>query len=232
MRTPYGEIPEDDIAALDFRLGWYLRYGNLPTATRRDTATAKVDYGFQYERFVGHLFEEHGFAVRYHGIRHGVEDGGIDLIARAPRKIRLIQCKRWRQPVSADVISRLQGAVERFRWEERQGKPAVSRTSICGVLATSGPVEASALALARHLGLYVMASLPYRPYPAIKAQRIIPDAGRFLLPGTAAYDRMVITPAHGDRFFATVREALANAFYYPPYHQDILASIYRKRAKN
>jgi len=80
MLTPYGEIPDDDIQALEFKLRWYLRYGNLPTLSKRETEQARMDYGFQYERYVGHLFEANGYRVEYTGIRKGVEDGGIDLV--------------------------------------------------------------------------------------------------------------------------------------------------------
>ena len=153
MQTPLGEVPDDDVAALEYRLWWYLRYGNQPTGILRETAVAKIDYGAQYERFVGHLFEEKGFRVRYNGLREGMNDGGIDLIARAPRKIRLIQCKRWNRPVDCDTISRLHGGVERFAWNERKDKPAKSRTHILGVLVTSGGVEPEAKELAEHLGI-------------------------------------------------------------------------------
>ena len=229
MHTPYGEIFDDDVITLEYRLNWYLRYGNQPTCKRRETDIAKTDYGVQYERYVGHLFEEKGFRVTYNGIRKGKDDGGIDLIARGNRKIRLIQCKRWNMAVNSDVISRLQGGLERFIWNERKGKSEKMQTSIRGVLATSGDVEPDAMALAKHLGIYVMKNLSYRFYPAIKAKEIIPGAGRFLLPFNSEYDRMDFNVGHGDRFFMTIREALSNGFYYPPYHKDILKKIYALR---
>ena len=229
MQTPLGEVPKDDVRALEYRLWWYLRYGNQPTSTLRETAEARIDYGAQYERFVGHLFEVKGFHVKYNGLREGMNDGGIDLIARAPRKIRLIQCKRWNRPVDSDTISRLHGGVERFAWNERKDKPAKSRTHILGVLATSGDVEPEAQALAEHLGMFVMKNLAYQTYPAIKAQEIVDGMGRFLLPFNSGYDRMDFDLSRGGRFFNTVREALANGFFYPPYHQTFLAELYRRR---
>ena len=228
LKTRYGDIPEEDIAALEYKYNWYMRYGNLPTSQRRTAEAAKADYGRQYERYVGYLFEEKGFAVNYNGLSKGLEDGGIDLVARAPRKIRLVQCKRWRMPVNVDVVSRLQGAVGRFIYEERRGKPAATRTSIRGVIATTGGIEAEALELAAHFGIYVMPRLKYAMYPAIKAQRITSDGGRFLLPFTQGYDRMRLNQRAGDCFFASIREALANGFYYPPYHRAILNELRHK----
>ena len=229
MQTPLGEVPEDDVRALEYRLWWYLQYGNQPTSTLRETAEARVDYGAQYERFVGHLFEERGFHVRYNGLREGINDGGIDLIARAPRKIRLIQCKRWNRPVNSDTISRLHGGVERFVWNERKNKPAKSRTHILGVLVTSGDVEPEAQELAEHLGMFVMKNLAFQTYPAVKAQEIVDGMGRFLLPFNSGYDRMAFDISKGGHFFSTVREAFAHGFYFPPFHQKLLAELYRRK---
>ncbi len=226
MNTRYGEISEDDIFALEYKMEWYFKYGNLPTSQKRETEIAKADYGRQYERYVGYLFEEKGFAVKYNGIRNGREDGGIDLVARAPLKIRLIQCKRWHVPVNVDVISRLHGAVERFIYEERKGKSPNMRTSIRGVIATTGAIDDAAHEMARHFGIYVMSGLQFERYPAIKAQRITSDGGRFLLPFTPGYDKMRLDLKSGDCFFSAVRTALFNGFYYPPYHREILKKIY------
>ncbi len=228
MQTLYGEVDEDDIFALQFKLDWYLRYGNLPSCHKRATDVARADYGRQYERYVGYLFESRGFTVSYRGISEEKEDGGIDLVAKAPRKIRLIQCKRWRNAVNVDVISRLQGAVERFIYEERKGKTAEMRTSIRGVIACSGGIAKEAEDMSRHFGIYVMSNLQYQYYPAIKAQRITDDAGRFLLPFSTGYDRMKLNLKRGDRLFYTVREAFSDAFYYPQYNRNILREIYNR----
>ena len=225
MRTEYGEVPEDDIAALEYKLDWYLRYGKLPSLERRSGEEAKRDYGVQYERYIGYMFASHGYSIEHRGLRDGLRDGGIDLVARASRKIRLVQCKRWQKSVDSDVISRLHGAVERFRWEVFGAKLDTCRTDVRGVLMTSGEILPEARVLAKHLGLLVQSRVAYQRYPAVKAQRITADAGRFLLPFTPGYDRMAMRFQNGDRFFWKVREAVAANFFYPQYHQEILRGI-------
>lgn len=225
IKTPYGTIAEDDIRALEYRLDWYFKYANQPYSERRNTDVAKADYGLQYERYVGYLFESHGFSVKYNGACSGLNDGGLDLIARAPRKIRLIQCKRWRHPIGLDAISRLVGATERFIWEERRGKSQNCRISIRGVIATTSTLEKDAEELCKAQGIFVMKQLPFMRYPSIKAQRITDSAGRFLLPFTPRYDRITLNFNHGDCFIDTVREAISKCFFYPQYHVDILRKI-------
>ena len=99
------------------------------------------------------------------------------------------------------------------------------RTSIRGVIATTGEIDEAAKRLASHFGIYVMSNLKYERYPAIKAQKTASDGGRFLLPITPGYDRMRLNLKAGDCFFASVRAAFRNGFYYPPYHRDILKRL-------
>lgn len=53
--------------------------------------------GRDYERYVGYLREREGCAVTYHGIIHGFEDLGRDVLAEKDGTIEVIQCKRWAQ---------------------------------------------------------------------------------------------------------------------------------------
>ena len=115
--------------------------------------------------------------------------------------------------------------MERFIFEERQGKSTLMRTSIRGVLATAGEVEDEAKKLAAHFGIFVMSALKFQRYPAIKAQRITPQGGRFLLPFTPGYDRMTLNLKSGDCFQESIRGAFLNGFCYPPYHRKILKRL-------
>jgi hypothetical protein len=222
MQTPYGEISDDDIYSLEYKLNWYLRYGNLPTATPRDTATARLDYGYQYERYIGYLYESDGYKVEYNGLRKGLDDGGIDLIARKHGQHLLIQCKRWEHAIGIDIISRLHGATARYIWELR--KCSRAHTRITAVLVLSSTADDAAKALAEHLGIVIRENVRYQPYPAIKAKRLSPNIGYFLIPLYKGYDTMTLNPRRGDQYFASVRDALANAFYFRPYHKDLIAA--------
>lgn len=56
---------------------------------------AKVNAGRAFELKVGKVYEERGYEVDYRGVRLGVADGGIDLIAKNSDEVVLIQCKYW-----------------------------------------------------------------------------------------------------------------------------------------
>jgi hypothetical protein len=52
--------------------------------------------GVEYEVFVSECFEKWGYKVKNHGIIHGKNDKGIDLIVMKEKVITLIQCKNWK----------------------------------------------------------------------------------------------------------------------------------------
>ena len=60
-----------------------------------DDSKSKLEIGFEYEMYVGHLYEKRGFSVFYNGILMGSRDRGIDLVCIRGRIVHLVQCKRW-----------------------------------------------------------------------------------------------------------------------------------------
>lgn len=59
-----------------------------------DDSKSKLEIGFEYEMYVGHLYEKRGFSVLYNGILMGSRDRGIDLVCIRGRIVHLVQCKR------------------------------------------------------------------------------------------------------------------------------------------
>jgi len=76
---------------------------------------AKV--GEQFELAIGSWFEQDGWTVSYTGIERGVNDGGIDLIAKRDGMTFLIQCKYWRanRIIYEKHINQFHGAIETYR---------------------------------------------------------------------------------------------------------------------
>ena len=72
--------------------------------------------GKDYERYIGHLYEEQGYLVEYHGIKYGLDDLGIDLICRKNEEVLLIQCKNWSQKknIFENAINQLFGTSIKF----------------------------------------------------------------------------------------------------------------------
>jgi len=54
---------------------------------------SKSGWGYIYERHVGQVLSDDGYAVEYNGLTKGFHDGGVDLIAKKGNQDYLIQCK-------------------------------------------------------------------------------------------------------------------------------------------
>lgn len=74
--------------------------------------------GRLYEIQVGTYYEAEGWMVEFHGIREGLEDGGVDLIARKDGETLLIQCKCWSEKqgklIHSNVVHQLHGARDEY----------------------------------------------------------------------------------------------------------------------
>ncbi len=74
--------------------------------------------GKEYELFVANHFRNLGFKVKEHGLIHGREDSGIDVIAMRDKEITLIQCKNWKEDskykINHEKIKAFIGNTEEF----------------------------------------------------------------------------------------------------------------------
>ena len=76
----------------------------------------KSEVGADYERYIGHIYEEKGYKVIYYGIKKGFKDLGIDLICTKGGKTLLIQCKNWKKgrSIHENAINQLFGTSMKY----------------------------------------------------------------------------------------------------------------------
>ena len=112
------------------------------------------EIGAEYEMFVGHLYENRGFEVIYHGILKGMEDRGIDLICKRGKLIHLVQCKRWSNrnhaTIDENLIRKLAKSARDF--------PINSNAFIQPVFYSTVPFESQAEKVAEDLGIFCRGS--------------------------------------------------------------------------
>ncbi len=53
------------------------------------------EVGRLYERYIGYLYEEEGYEVKYNGANNGVQDMGRDLIVSCVDETIIVQTKCW-----------------------------------------------------------------------------------------------------------------------------------------
>lgn len=93
---------------------------------------SKFSIGKDYERYIGFLYEQKGYIVEYHGIKHGFDDLGIDLICKKENETLLIQCKNWSQKkqIHENAINQLFGTSIKYYIEKYDSYQQIFRGTL------------------------------------------------------------------------------------------------------
>lgn len=164
--------------------------------------------GRDYERYVGYLREQDGCVVTYHGIIHGFEDLGRDVIAEKNGSIEVIQCKRWAQhkEIHEKHIFQLFGTMVAAQIEN-PGK------AVTGTFTTTTGLSERARQFADALSIKVEDQFPLADYPRIKCNIGRRDKARiYHLPFDQQYDSTLIRPEQGECYVMTCADAESLGF--------------------
>lgn len=190
-------------------------YQNLPTKEKYQLALdryinkpkSKWQVGIDYERYIGYLYEQKGYRVKYNGALSGLEDMGRDLIATSGKYIIVIQCKRWAQEktIHEKHIFQLFGSMV-LAEIENPGK------IVRGLFVTTTKLSETATKCAKHLGIEIVQNKPMADYPMIKCNIAKDGEKIYHLPFDQQYDRIMINPKDGDFYCKTIVEAESKGF--------------------
>jgi hypothetical protein len=211
-----GDAEEDE--ARDAARKWLTKaeYGKLSTSEKYQLALDRYwrkkktrwEVGRDYERYIGHEWENRGFAVRYQGIVEGFEDLGRDLIATKNGTVKVIQCKYWSEhkTIHEKHIFQLFGTVTAYRVDH----PTETAT---GVFVTSTRLSERAKQFADMLDVEVQEAVPLEKYPCVKCN-VSRRTGEkiYHLPFDQQYDKTIIEGERLERYVSTVAEAEALGF--------------------
>jgi len=215
--TPIKEIAEADVDPARF---WArlpeVEYSKLTSAERNQRALdnywasrkTKWQIGRDYERFVGFLFEQEGYAVYYQGILEGYDDLGRDLIARRGDTTFVIQCKRWSQHKSIHEkhVNQLFGTTVRYLIDHPTEK-------VTAALYTTTVLSDRARDFAGHLNVVLSENFEMSKYPTIKCNVSRLNGEKiYHLPFDQQYDKTLIEPSRGELYAWTAAEAEALGF--------------------
>lgn len=192
---------------------------------------SNAEIGRDYERYIGYLYEQDGYSVRYFGIEQGLEDLGRDLICTKGSETLIIQCKCWsnlkKKQIHENHINQLYGTTLVHRIESTLGarietlsdeqidtttQTALDLCDIHPVFCSTVPYSKTARAFANVLGI-TCRIVPLGEYPMIKCNISRRDGECiYHLPFDQQYDRCVITPKDGEFYAMTVEEAENKGF--------------------
>lgn len=168
------------------------------------------EIGKIYERQIGYMFEQKGYSVVYQGILRGVEDEGIDLIARKDNQILLIQTKNWseKHTIRENQINQFKGSADLFVAEHNK-----AGIQWAYVFISSQPVSERAAQVAKQHRIKLIVQPLSKGFPMIKCKVNRREKTRlYHLPTDQQYDKIVIRPENGDCYAHTIFEAEFKGF--------------------
>lgn len=214
------DLGDDDDAPDTDRVARYIskeEYAQLSTTQRNQLALDKwkvrrksnVEIGRIYERYLGYLYEQEGWAVTFSGALEGLEDMGRDLLCVGKDEVHVVQAKYWskHKTIHEKHIFQLYGTsllVPRTH-PELQGK------RITPVFVTTTALSETALWAAKALDVQIRSIDMDQDYPVIKCN-INGDSNIYHLPFDQQYDRVRIIPVKGELYVTTVQEAETKGF--------------------
>lgn len=169
------------------------------------------EIGKIYERYIGYLLENKNFTVEYHGIKYGVKDQGIDLIATSDTEVLLVQVKNWskNKVIYENHLNQLYGAASKYI----KNHPNPNKKHYA-VFMTSTTLSEDAKNTAQILKIKYYENIKLdKNYPMIKCKINRRTGNRiYHLPTDQHYDRATINRNRGEKYVRTVAEAEALGF--------------------
>lgn len=162
-----------------------------------------------YERYVGYIYEQKGYAVEYTGIFKGYEDLGRDLICTKGNDVIVIQCKNWSQfkTIFEKHIFQFFGTV--FQYRDQNPKMRVQ-----AIFYTTTELSELARRFTQELKIDLEEKFKIpKDYPCIKCNISQVDGAKiYHLPFDQQYDNTKIEFDKGEFYCATVEEAEKKGF--------------------
>jgi restriction endonuclease Mrr len=174
-----------------------------------NSSLTSTEIGTFYERYIGHLYEEKGYYVKYHGALNGYDDLGRDLIVEGNGETLIIQAKCWakNKVIGEKHIFQLYGSMMHYKkTHPKKGN------EVKAVFITTANYSDVAERAAKVLGVQILNEELKRNYPLIKCN--VNKAGDkfYHLPFDPFYDKINLDSSQGKAYVHTVDEAVARGF--------------------
>lgn len=187
---------------------------------KRTSSKTRWEIGRDYERYIGHLYEERGWRVAFDGATKGFHDMGRDLVARKGDTLHLVQCKRWARgkEIGETEVYKLFASMTQYTVSRGLLAPGrdiletLDRHRIKAVLVTTATLSAQARAACEALGVEYREEIPLARYPMIKCNVGADGSRIYHRPRDEFYDRICIEPEKGERYVWSARDAEAAGF--------------------
>jgi hypothetical protein len=167
-----------------------------------------------YERYIGFLYEEKGWTVKFHGVIEGYEDLGRDLICTKDKRVEIVQAKNWSKSkvIREKHLFQLYGTVIQYKVVNKDVIKQ-KKLKITPAFITTTELSETAQAVADDLNIRVSKIELDKNYPMIKCNiNKVTSEKIYHLPMDQQYDKILIGDEEGECYVATTSEAENKGF--------------------
>lgn len=172
---------------------------------------SKLEIGRFYERYIGHLYEEDGWTVKFFGIIEGFDDLGRDLICKKGNEIHIVQTKNWSKfrTIREKYMYQHFATTMHYQITEKLNKKIKLKPVFYATIDYSDMAKKVAKALKIELHTEKLK----KDYPMIKCN-VNPGTKEkiYHLPFDQQYDKIIIGNTPGEFYVKTINEAVKKGF--------------------
>ena len=171
----------------------------------------KLEIGRFYERYIGYLYEEEDWVVKFFGIIEGFDDLGRDLICKKGNEIHIVQTKNWSKYkiIREKYLYQHFATTIHYQLQEKISK----KVKVKPIFYATIDFSDMAKKVSKALNIQIKTEKLKKDYPMIKCN-INPSTKEkiYHLPFDQQYDKVIIGNNPGELYVKTVAEATKKGF--------------------
>ena len=171
----------------------------------------KLEIGRFYERYIGYLYEQEDWIVKFFGIIEGFDDLGRDLVCKKGNEIHIVQTKNWSKYkiIREKYLYQHFATTIHYQLQEKISK----KVKVKPIFYATIDFSDMAKKVSKALDIQIKTEKLKKDYPMIKCN-INPSTKEkiYHLPFDQQYDKVIIGNNPGELYVKTVAEATKKGF--------------------
>ena len=171
----------------------------------------KLEIGRFYERYIGYLYEQEDWIVKFFGIIEGFDDLGRDLVCTKGNEIHIVQTKNWSKYkiIREKYLYQHFATTIHYQLQEKISK----KVKVKPIFYATIDFSDMAKKVSKALNIQIKTEKLKKDYPMIKCN-INPSTKEkiYHLPFDQQYDKVIIGNNPGELYVKTVTEATKKGF--------------------
>ncbi len=176
-----------------------------------DKTHTKLEIGRFYERYIGYLYEQEDWIVKFFGIIEGFDDLGRDLVCKKGNEIHIVQTKNWSKYkiIREKYLYQHFATTIHYQLQEKISK----KVKVKPIFYATIDFSDMAKKVSKALNIQIKTEKLKKDYPMIKCN-INPSTKEkiYHLPFDQQYDKVIIGNNPGELYVKTVAEATKKGF--------------------